>query len=202
MHLIPYEAIETKILLLRGKKVMLDSDLARLYEVPTKVLLQAVRRNGTRFPDDFMFLLTKQEVAILRSQIVTSSWGGRRHASYVFTEQGVAMLSSILNSERAIQVNIQIMRTFTRLREMLMSNEELKKKVEAMEQKYDHQFAIVFEAIKKLLESPEKPVRKIGFHEPESFYQPARRQLTVLRIIKTRSGNLRRIPVEADHEQF
>jgi hypothetical protein len=109
-------ALEDKIFLVRGTKIMLDKDLATLYGVKTKVFLQAVKRNIKRFPADFMFLLTKQEVINLRSQIVTSSWGGRRYQSYAFTEQGVAMLSSVLNSERAIRVYIQIMRTFTNLR--------------------------------------------------------------------------------------
>jgi hypothetical protein len=156
--------IEHKILMIRGHKVMLDRDLAELYRVETKVLKQAVKRNLTRFPSDFMFPLTTQELAILRSQIVTSSWGGNRYIPYAFTEQGIAMLSSILNSERAIQVNIQIMRTFTKLREMMTTHKELRQKIETMEKKYDHQFKIVFEAIKKLLEPPVKTKGKIGFH--------------------------------------
>ena len=156
--------IEGKIYLIRGKKVMLDRDLAELYGVETKGLIRAVKRNMERFPSDFMLLLTQQEVAILRYQFGTSSWGGRRYLPYAFTEQGVAMLSSVLNSERAIQVNIQIIRTFTKLRELLSSNAELRKKIEEMERKYDQQFRVVFDAIKKLLEPSEGPRKKIGFH--------------------------------------
>lgn len=145
---------------------MIDKDLAELYDVQTKVLLQAVKRNKDRFPKDFMFQLNQEEYEALRSQIVTSNKGrgGRRFKPYAFTEQGVAMLSSVLNSKRAIQVNIQIMRTFTKLREMIESNKELKKKIEDMEKKYDVQFQIVFEAIKKLIAPELKPKRKIGFY--------------------------------------
>lgn len=162
-ELIPTERIEKSIFLIRGCKVMLDRDLAELYGVQTKVLKQVVRRNINRFPDDFMFELTKSEFENLRSQIVTSSWGGPRYLPMAFTEQGVAMLSSVLKSERAIAVNIEIMRTFTQLREMLSTHEELKQKIEAMEKKYDQNFQIVFEAIKRLLEVDEKPRPKIGF---------------------------------------
>ena len=145
---------------------MLDSDLAELYDVETKVLLQAVKRNKDRFPEDFMFQLDQEEYEALRSQFVTSNKGrgGRRFKPYAFTEQGIAMLSSILNSKRAIQVNIQIMRTFTKLREMIESHKDLKKKIEDIEKKYDAQFQIVFEAIKKLIEPEVKPKRKIGFY--------------------------------------
>ena len=145
---------------------MLDSDLAELYNVETKVLLQAVKRNKDRFPEDFMFQLDQEEYEALRSQIVTSNKGrgGRRFKPYAFTEQGIAMLSSILNSKRAIQVNIQIMRTFTKLREMIENNKELKRKLDDMEKKYDAQFQVVFEAIKKLIEPEVKPKRKIGFY--------------------------------------
>jgi hypothetical protein len=166
--LIPQEVIQNKIFLHRGKKVMFDKDLAELYGVETKVLNQAVKRNIDRFPPDFMFLLTLQEVTILKSQFVTSSWGGKRKPSHAFTEHGILMLSSVLNSKRAIQVNIQIMRTFTQLREMLAGNKELKRKIEEMEKRYDHQFQIVFKAIKELLEPPAPPPPKpkgpIGFH--------------------------------------
>lgn len=162
-NLIPQERIESKIYLIRGMKVMLDRDLAKLYEVETKYLTRQVRRNLERFPSQFMFALNFKEFYNLRCQIGTSSWGGLRYKPYAFTEQGVAMLSSVLNSKRAIQVNIQIMLTFTKLREMMMTHMELRKKIEEMEKKYDHQFAIVFEAIKKLLEPPEKPKRRIGF---------------------------------------
>ena len=172
--LIPNDRIEAKIFFIRSKKVMFDSDLAVLYGVETKVLNQAVKRNRKRFPGDFMFQLNNQEIKIwkyqngipnLRSQFVTSSsgHGGRRYAPLVFTEQGVAMLSSVLNSERAIQVNIQIMRTFTKIREMLVSNKDLRQKIEAMEKKYDKKFSKVFEAIGKLLDKDAKPLSKIGF---------------------------------------
>ena len=133
------ERIERVILVLRGHRVLLDGDLAALYQVQTRVLVQAVKRNRERFPKDFMFQLTNQELAILKSQFVTSSWGGRRTAPYAFTEQGVAMLSSVLNSPRAIAVNIEIMRTFVRLRQMLASNADLAKKLEELERKYDLQ---------------------------------------------------------------
>jgi len=159
----PVERITSRIFIVRGFKVMVDQDLADLYSVPTKTLKQAVRRNIDRFPEDFMFELTKDEFDDLRSQFVTSSWGGTRYPSMAFTEQGVAMLSSVLNSQRAVQVNIQIMRAFSRLREMMSTHKDLKKKIEAMEEKYDQQFQIVFEAIKQLLETDAKPRKQIGF---------------------------------------
>lgn len=142
--LVPMEAIEKKILLIHGQKVMLDSDLADLYGVQTKVLVQAVKRNINRFPTDFMFQLTAEEAVLLRSQIVTSSsgHGGRRYVPYVFTEQGVAMLSSVLNSKRAIEVNIQIMRAFVKLREMMSTHKDLARKLTELEKKYDGQFQI------------------------------------------------------------
>ncbi len=163
--LIPQERIESQILLIRGQKVMLDRDLAKLYGVPTKVFNQAVKRNIKRFPKDFMFQLTKEEVENWRSQSVTSSWGGRRYLPYAFTEQGVAMLSSVLNSERAIQVNIQIMRAFIKIKEMALSYKELQKRIDVMEKKYDRRFKIVFDTIRKLLEPPQKSKIKkvIGF---------------------------------------
>ena len=165
MKIVSVEKIENSIFQIRGKKVMLDKDLAILYGVPTKVLLQAVKRNIKRFPDDFMLLLTIQEVTILRSQIMTSSWGGRRYLPYVFTQEGVAMLSSVLNTERAIMVNVQIMRAFVNLRRVALTYTGLKRKIDEMEKKYDAQFSIVFEAIRKLLEPPpEKPRPRIGFH--------------------------------------
>jgi len=162
--LIPIERIERAIFLIRGQKVMLDFDLAALYGVETKVLIQAIKRNQDRFPKDFMFQLTNDEFSNLRSQIVTSSWGGRRYPPYVFTEQGIAMLSSVLNSKRAIKVNIEIMRAFVHLRQLLASNEELARKLEALEKKYDAQFKIVFEAIRELMEPSETKAKpKIGF---------------------------------------
>ncbi len=163
--IVPAELIERKIYLIRNKKVMLDSDLAELYDVETKVLNQAVKRNIARFPEDFMFQLNKEEASELsRSQFVTLKRGQNiKYLPHAFTENGVAMLSSVLNSERAIQVNIQIMRTFTKLREMFISHKDLKQKIEEMEKKYDAQFKIVFNAIKELMSPPEKQVRKIGF---------------------------------------
>lgn len=161
------ELIERRILLVRGYKVMLDSDLAELYEVETKVLNQAVRRNLGRFPDDFMFELTVEEAESLRSQIVTSNTGrgGRRYNPYVFTEHGVAMLSSVLRSERAVQVNIAIMRAFSRLRELLATHADLARKLEELEGKYDRQFKVVFDAIRELMgPPPELSTKKIGFH--------------------------------------
>ena len=165
-NIVSVEVIATKILEIRGKKVMLDSDLARLYGVETKVLLQAVKRNLRRFPDDFMYQITKQEVTILRSQIVTSSWGGRRYHPYVFTQEGVAMLSSVLNSERAIQVNILIMRAFVKLKEMLLTHKDLAEKIEALEKKYsshDKKIKVVFDAIKQLIELHKKDRVITGF---------------------------------------
>ncbi len=132
--------IERQILLIRGEKVILDADLAKLYGVDTKVIVQAVKRNKDRFPSDFMFQLSQVEFSDLRSQFVTSTWGGRRYPPYAFTEQGVAMLSSVLRSSRAVAVNIEIMRTFVKLRRLLDSNDKLRKKLEALEQKYDEQF--------------------------------------------------------------
>ena len=157
------DAILNKIHIIRGQKVMLDRDLAELYGVETRVLNQSVSRNIIRFPADFMFQLDDTEFKNLISQFVISNRGGTRKLPYAFTEQGVAMLSSVLNSERAIQVNIQIMRAFTMLRQMISSHEDLRKKIEAMERKYDGQFRVVFEAIKELLDIKEKPGKKIGF---------------------------------------
>ena len=156
--------IESAILLVRKHRVMLDSDLAALYGVETKALVQAVRRNLDRFPADFMFQLTTEEFAFLRSQSVTSrSWGGRRYPPYVFTEQGVAMLSSVLRSDRAIRVNISIMRTFVRLRTLLVSHQALARKLNDLEKKYDKQFQIVFEVIRQLMVEPTAEKRRIGF---------------------------------------
>lgn len=159
------EEITEKILLFRDKKVMVDTDLAKLYGVPTKSLNLAVKRNIDRFPLDFMFRLDEKEAETLRLQIETSKEGrgGRRYLPYVFTEQGVAMLSSVLNSKRAIQVNIEIMRAFAKIREMILSYRELQKKINEMEQKYDKNFSAVFEALRELINPPEKPRRLIGF---------------------------------------
>jgi len=173
--LIPQEAIQSKILVLRGKKVMLDRDLAILYEVPTRRLNEQVKRNIKRFPEEFMFQLTNEEFKSLRSQIATSNRGGRRYPPFAFTEHGVAMLSSVLNSEKAIQVNIQIIKAFVKMREMFLNYQEIKQKIEAMERKYDQQFEInsylfdeVYEEIKKinkLLTPPDEPQGKIGFQK-------------------------------------
>jgi len=161
-NLISTEVIATKILIIRGKRVMLDSDLAVLYEVKTKRLNEQVARNQKRFPEDFMFQLTEEEANFLRSQNATSKRGGRRYLPYVFTQEGVAMLSSVLNSERAIMVNVQIMRAFAQLRRLLLTNKDLRRKIEEMERKYDKQFAIVFQAIKQLLEPPPEEKRRIS----------------------------------------
>ena len=161
---IQQEAIEGKIYMIRGHKVMLSTDLAELYEVEPRVLVQAVKRNIDRFPSDFMFQLNEVEFENLKSQIVTSSWGGLRRANpYAFTEQGVAMLSSVLHSKRAIQVNIAIMRAFVKLREMLAAHKDLARKLDQMEKKYDTQFKAVFDAIRQLMAPPEPKKRKIGF---------------------------------------
>lgn len=161
---VPIERIAQKIYRIRGQKVMLDSDLAELYDVETKTLNRAVKRNLTRFPEDFMFQLTPEEHENLRYQIGTSSseYGGRRYLPYAFTEQGIAMLSSVLRSERAVEVNIAIMRTFVKMRELMASHAELARKIEAMEKKYDEQFQDVFTIIKKMLIPP--PSNKVtGF---------------------------------------
>ena len=167
--LVPAERIEHAILVLRGQKVMLDSELAALYEVPVKALNQAVKRNLDRFPEDFMFRLNQEEATSLRSQSVTSKAGrgGRRTAPYAFTEQGVAMLSSVLHSPRAVHVNIEIMRAFVRLRQMLQQNTELARKLAALERKYDGQFKMVFEAIRDLMAPAPKEKPRIGFRRGE-----------------------------------
>ena len=147
-------------------KVVLDKDLAELYDVETRSLIQAVKRNLDRFPEDFMFNLNEKEFENLRSQFVISSWGGRRHLPYAFTEQGVSMLSSVLNSKRAIQVNIQIMRIFTKLREVIASNKEIMQKLNQLEskvEKHDSEIQSIFEAIRQLISAPEKTKKKIGF---------------------------------------
>jgi hypothetical protein len=161
----PSERIENKILLIRDHKVLLDSDLAQLYGVETGALIRQVRRNPRRFPDDFCFQLSREEWDVLRCQFGTSDGrGGRRYAPYVFTEQGVAMLSSVLNSDRSIEVNVEIMRAFVKLRQLLSTHKDLSKKLAELEKKYDHQFAVVFDAIRKLMETPPLPKkRKIGY---------------------------------------
>jgi phage regulator Rha-like protein len=166
ISLVPLERIERAIIVVRGEKVMLDSELAEIYGVETRILNQAVRRNINRFPLDFMFQLTVAEEESLRSQIVTSNEGrgGRRYLPYAFTEHGALMLANVLNSERAAQTSVQVVRAFVKLRQMLASNAELARKLAAMEKKYDAQFKVVFDAIRQLMSPPEKPKREIGFH--------------------------------------
>ncbi len=170
---IPLERIVDKIFLIRGKKVMLDSDLAQLYGVETKVLNQAVKRNAERFPEDFMFQVLDREMENLRSQFVTSRekeasdkdiyHGGRRYNSYVFTEQGVAMLSSVLKSKKAIEVNIFIVRSFVQLREAFATHRELAEKIGKMERKYDRQFKLIFDVMQNILDDGKSPKPVIGF---------------------------------------
>lgn len=182
LQIIPDERVIKQIFFVRGKKVMFDSDLAEMYGVETKALNQAVKRNKERFPKDFMFQLTLKEATMflgsrsqivtlketdsqmLRSPFATSKRGGNvKYAPYVFTEQGVAMLSSVLKSKRAIQINIHIMRVFTELREMLLTHKDLRDKIEKMEKKYDKQFRMVFDAMKQMMIEKTEPVKKIGF---------------------------------------
>jgi len=171
--LIPAERIEKAIYLIRGQRVMLDRDLAKLYGVPTKAFNQAVKRHAERFPPDFMFQLTSEEARAwwleinanrLRSQIVTLKRGQHiKYRPYVFTEHGILMLSSALNSDRAIQVNIEIMRSFVKLRRMLVSNAELSRRLDDLENKYDRQFKVVFDAIRQLMSPPQRGPKQIGF---------------------------------------
>ena len=173
--LVPIELIQSKIVVLRDEKVMLDKDLAELYSVETKQLKRAVRRNIDRFPADFMFELTREEYNSLRSHFGTSSWGGTRYLPMAFTEQGVAMLSSVLNSKRAIEVNIAIMRVFVQLRKITSSQKQLARKfqeIEARLEDHDESIQAIFEAIQQLMTPPEKPRKRIGFEvkEPKSRY--------------------------------
>jgi hypothetical protein len=164
------EVIVTKIYYIRGHKIMLDADLAELYQVPTKRLNEQVKRNIGRFPEDFMFQLTENEFENLRSQNATSSWGGRRVAPYAFTEHGVLMLSSVLNSERAIKVNIQIMRIYTKMREMLLTNQDILLKLEQLERKvddHDQAIRVIFEYLKQLLNPPQEPRPRVGFRRSD-----------------------------------
>lgn len=170
-EIIPIEHIERFIYYIRQRKVMMDSDLAGLYGVSTSNLNKAVKRNFDRFPEDFLFQLSKEEFDSLRFQIGISnkktSHGGRRYAPFVFTEQGVAMLSTVLSSKRAVLVNIQIMRTFVRLRQLLLSNKDLSQRLDRLEKKYDSQFKIIFDAIRQLMLTEAKPKRSIGFYAVE-----------------------------------
>jgi len=161
--LIPIERVQQSILFMRKEKVILSMDLALLYGVEHRVLMQAVKRNIDRFPSDFMFQLSPQEFSFLKSQIVTSSWGGIRKAPYAFTEQGVAMLSSVLRSPRAVHVNIEIMRIFVELRKESAVNKSLSRRLSKLEQKYDEQFTVVFDALRNLIEPSEAEKRPIGF---------------------------------------
>jgi hypothetical protein len=179
--LIPIELVERKIYLIRDQKVMLDRDLAQLYEVETRALNQAVRRNLDRFPEDFVFALTREEILRI-SQIVISSPSGKETLKFsnnvlAFTEQGVAMLSGVLKSKRAMQVNVAIMRAFVKLREMISSNKELAKKLQELEKKYDMQFKVVFDAIRELMKHPEPKEKKVGFivKESKARYRTTRR---------------------------
>lgn len=177
---LPALRVEGMIHVLRGQRVMLSTDLAGLYGVEPKVLVQAVKRNMERFPPDFMFPLRRQEVAILKSQFVTSSWGGARRAlPHAFTEQGVAMLSSVLRSERAVQVNIAIMRAFVKLRETVAAHHELAAKFAELENrvaKHDEGIGALFEAIRRLMTPPESPQKRIGFHVRERRARYVRRR--------------------------
>jgi len=165
ISLVPLERIERAIIVVRGEKVMLDSDLAEIYGVETKRINEQVRRNFTRFPSDFMFQLTAEEWESLRSQFATLKRGEhRKYLPYAFTEHGALMLANVLNSERAAQTSVQVVRAFVKLRQMLASNAELARKLAAMEKKYDAQFKVVFDAIRQLMSPPEKPKREIGFH--------------------------------------
>ena len=182
--IVPSALISQKIFFVRDTRVMLDADLARLYGVATKNLNKAVKRNAARFPSDFMFQLSSKELNILRVQTGTSKrgQGGRRYAPYAFTEQGIAMLSSVLRSSRAVQVNVAIMRTFVRLREMLTTHEELRRKIDAMEKRYDARFQAVFETIRQMLETPIPAKKPIGFHArvqfPSKSAKPAKASLS------------------------
>ena len=166
--IIPLERIAESIHVIRGHKVILSTHLAELYDVEPRVLVQAVKRNPERFPKDFMFQLTREEFNDLKSQIVISSWGGMRRATpYAFTEQGVAMLSSVLNSKRAILVNVEIMRAFVHLRQILTSHSNLAQRLAELESKYDEQFKVVFDAIRELMEPPQVKRPPIGFRVKE-----------------------------------
>jgi phage regulator Rha-like protein len=165
--LIPVERIEKAIYLIRGEKVILDSDLASLYGVETRSLIQAIKRNIRRFPKNFMFQLTKDEFDSLRSQFVISKGkGGRRSLPYAFTEHGVIMAANVLNSERAVQASVEVVSAFIRLRQMLASNVELSRRLDDLERKYDRQFKVVFDAIRKLMSPPLPGQKQIGFRSP------------------------------------
>ncbi|HTR82177.1 MAG TPA: ORF6N domain-containing protein [Bacteroidota bacterium] len=174
----PRELIERRIFFIRGQKVMLDKDLADLYQIETFNLNKAVGRNRDRFPGDFMFQLSEEEFKNLIFHFGISSWGGTRKLPYAFTEHGVAMLSSVLRTPRAIHVNIEIVRAFVRIRRLLASNKKLKRRLEELEKKYDAQFKIVFDAIRQILQPPEKPKRRMGFgvEEPMIAYRARKKR--------------------------
>ncbi len=178
VSLVPMERIERAIILVRGEKVMLDSELAEIYGVTTKRLNEQVRRNLNRFPSDFMFQLTPEEAASLRSQIATSNKGrgGRRYLPYAFTEHGALMLANVLNSERAAQTSVMVVRAFVRLRQLLSSNAELARKLEALENKYDTQFKVVFDAIRQLMSPAATKRKEIGFHVQHDHEKPKARK--------------------------
>lgn len=189
-RLIPMERIERAILMLRGQKVILDADLAAMYEVETRALVRAVKRNEERFPGDFMFQLSQDEFDNLRYHFGTSSsWGGRRYLPYAFTEQGVAMLSSVLKSPRAVKVNIEIMRTFVQLRELIATNKILARRLDDLERKYDSQFKVVFDAIRQLMAPPRRRRKEIGFHVREAGPVYRRRRIAPS---PSREGRVRR----------
>jgi hypothetical protein len=167
---------DSMIYLIRGHKVMLDEDLARIYGVTTKVLNQAVKRNKERFPSEFMFQLSKKEMTFLRSQFVTSNdgRGGRRYAPFVFTEHGAVMLASVLNSPVAIKASIQVVKAFVRLRELLIANKELAEKLDSLEKKYDKNFAVVFDAIRRLMDPPVGRRKKIGYRVEKVKLKPGK----------------------------
>jgi len=175
--LVPIEVVERKILLIRGQKVILDVDLSELYGVTTKVFNQAVKRNTDRFPKDFMFQLTADEALSMRSQFVTASKRNIRYRPHAFTEHGIIMAASILNSQRAIDASVFVVRAFIKLREMIASHKDLARKLNDLEKKYDGQFQIVFEAIRQIIEVEEKPKRKIGFiaKERQAVYRTTRK---------------------------
>jgi hypothetical protein len=168
-EIVSIEQISGRIYFIRGQRVMLDRDLAELYGVETKRLKEQVRRNIDRFPDDFMFELTKNEFEILRSQFASSSWGGLRYAPMAFTEHGVLMISSVLKNDKAVQVNIQIMRVFIKFRAMLSAHKDLDRKIEEMERKYNNRFQIVFETLDQLINVKDKQKKKIGFTVKEKL---------------------------------
>ncbi|MFA5802229.1 MAG: ORF6N domain-containing protein [Thermoleophilia bacterium] len=194
--IIPVERIEASIFYVRGQRVMLDVALAKLYQVETRVLLQAVKRNIERFPEDFMFEMTREEAQASRSQSATLKRGEHlKYLPHAFTEQGVAMLSSVLRSKRAIQVNIEIMRAFVQMKKMLSSYEDLTRKLDALEKKYDVQFSAVFDAIRQLMEPPKPKKKQVGFHWVEESGESASSGKKAL--VKKRPPTRKRAPTKS-----